>query len=99
MLSAPDADLVRRDPDLPGLSIVLDPEAMVAALHPFLPGVTIARMTYVRYKPGKCCVVAHRLDADGGVNLYAKTSPAGSRDEPQDVGERSSGWGPPGPGR
>src|SRR5438132_1020183 len=37
MLSAPDADIVRRDPGIPGLSIVLDPEAVIAAARPCLP--------------------------------------------------------------
>jgi len=53
-----DADLVRRDPALPGLAIVLDPEALAATL----PGVPLGglRIAYVRYRPGKNCLVAYR---------------------------------------
>jgi tRNA A-37 threonylcarbamoyl transferase component Bud32 len=57
---------------------VLDPEAIVAALHPFLPETNgaAARMTYARYKPRKSCVVAYRLDRAGvTVDLYAKAHP------------------------
>ena len=90
MLTAPDADIVRRDPGIPGLSIVLDPEAVIAALRPCLPRAGTARMTYVRYKPGRSCVVAYRLDGDGGLDLYAKASPPGAPAEPRMSVGRSS---------
>lgn len=82
MLSAPEADIVRRDSALPGLATVLDPEALVAALRSHLPPVTAARTTYLRYKPGRSCLVAYRLDTEGGVDLYAKTGPARAPGEP-----------------
>ena len=49
MLSPPETDLIRRDPDLPGLATVLDPEALSAAL------LIDARPEFVRYKPHILC--------------------------------------------
>ena len=67
MLSAPEADLVRRDGALPGLATVLDPEALIAALASALPtaDVRAASIRYVRYKPHTNCLVAYQLDLDG----------------------------------
>jgi aminoglycoside phosphotransferase (APT) family kinase protein len=75
MLSPLDADLVQRDPALPGLAIVLDPEAFVGALRRSLPDADLgaARITYVKYKPGTNCLVGYRLTVAGTiVEVYAK---------------------------
>ena len=63
MLSSPDADLVRRDPALPGLGTVLDPARFVAALRAARPelGIEAVRVGYVHYKPGHKCLVGYRL--------------------------------------
>src|SRR5438874_470747 len=63
MLSLPDADLVRRDPALPGLGTVLDPARFVAALRAARPelGIEAVQVSYVHYKPGRECIVGYRL--------------------------------------
>jgi energy-coupling factor transporter ATP-binding protein EcfA2/aminoglycoside phosphotransferase (APT) family kinase protein len=75
MLSPLDADLVRRDPTLPGLAVVLDPETFVGALRRLLPDADLgaACVTYVKYKPGTSCLVGYHLTVAGTVvNVYAK---------------------------
>jgi aminoglycoside phosphotransferase (APT) family kinase protein len=62
MLSRADAELARRDRDLPGFSRLLDADAMAEELFSLgfrdLVGVTA---DYVRYKPGSSCLVGYRL--------------------------------------
>ncbi len=72
MLSPADADLVKRDPALPGLVTLLDPEAFVETLRPHLAGFDLrcARLSYVRYKPGMNCLARYQLVVDG-IELYA----------------------------
>jgi aminoglycoside phosphotransferase (APT) family kinase protein len=67
MLSSLETDLIRRDPAVPGLATVLDPDAIVAALRQAAPKTDLrnARITYVRYKPQRYCRVAYRLDVAG----------------------------------
>jgi hypothetical protein len=73
MLSPGDADLARRDPDIPGLATVLDPEAMLAFLRPEVLDLVSLVPTYVRYKPGTNCLVAYRLTTMTGDEIrYAK---------------------------
>lgn len=80
MLSAEDRDLAIRDRSLPGLAILLDPEAFVNLLRPFLPIAAhgTAQIAYIRYKPGTNCLVSYWLEVAGAegaaskVELYAK---------------------------
>ena len=75
MLSSPVADLVLRDPAIPGLATLLDTEALVARLRRHLPGVDLgtARVTYVKYKPGTNCLVSYRVEMGGtAIDVYAK---------------------------
>ena len=75
MLSPPDADLARRDPALAGLSLLLDPDAFMAALSHHLPesDLRTAQITYVRYKPRTSCLVGYQFDLQGqAVNVYAR---------------------------
>src|SRR5881296_2406565 len=67
MLSTADIDLVRRDPAIPGLAVVLDPDAFIANLRRAVPGVDLrtAQITYQRYKPQAFCRVTYRLDIAG----------------------------------
>lgn len=58
MLSSADAAVVRRDPRLPGLRLLLDDDLLAGLL-----GAPVTRC-YLRYKPGTSCVAAVRL-ADG----------------------------------
>ena len=76
MLSAADHAVVARDQDIPGLAVVLDPEAVLALLTAGADGVAFimgARATYVRYKPATSCVVSYELATPTGpVLAYAK---------------------------
>jgi hypothetical protein len=75
VLSPPDADLVRRERSLPGLAVLLDPEAFVRTLRPHVPGADLrgTSITYIRYKPGTNCLLTYRLETGGGpVTAYAK---------------------------
>jgi aminoglycoside phosphotransferase (APT) family kinase protein len=75
MLWPDDARLVERDRGLPGLGVVLDPEAVVDWLRRHGPdtGVRDARPQYVRYKPGTSCLVTYAVEAtDGSAVLTVK---------------------------
>ncbi len=76
MLAPADATLVRRDPQLPGLATLLDPEQVRAQVQQYCPHLSINRLTptYVRYKPGTNCLVGYELaTADGVQQLYGIT--------------------------
>jgi len=75
MLSAPDARLVRRHRDLPGLAVLLDSEAFTEILSQEVPhlGVTSVSIEYVRLKPSASCLCAFSASSAGGpIRLYAK---------------------------
>jgi hypothetical protein len=68
MLTPPDADLCRRDTSLPGLPILLDPEAVLDLLRDRADTGETARAirpTYLRYKPGLSCLGAFAVDVGG----------------------------------
>jgi aminoglycoside phosphotransferase (APT) family kinase protein len=70
-----DRELVARDPELPGLALLLDDDAFTALLQERVPGAAIrrARGTYVRYKPGTNCLVAFEAETGTGTHrLYAR---------------------------
>src|SRR5206468_3047325 len=101
MLSATETDLIRRDPAVPGLATVLDPDAFVAALRRAAPeaDLRLARITYVRYKPQRYCRVAYRLDVAGSeLDVDVRAC------RPEDLGpwleesDGASAAGPLGPG-
>lgn len=74
MLSCGDLALARRDAQIPGLAVVLDPDEVLAlaARSGGTPAVA-ARATYVRYKPATSCVVGYELATTAGpVFVYAK---------------------------
>lgn len=76
MLSPDDAGLVRRDSALPGLAVLLDPNALAEVVQQSVPGVKLGgvQINYVRYKPGVSCLVGYTLDAAGtAIETYAKT--------------------------
>ena len=102
MLSPLDADLVRRDPALPGLAIVLDPEAFVGALRCSLPDIDLgaACISYVKYKPGTNCLVGYRLIVAGIViDVYAKAYGANASKKLQKAHEQPGQPGALGQGR
>jgi ABC-type transport system involved in Fe-S cluster assembly fused permease/ATPase subunit/aminoglycoside phosphotransferase (APT) family kinase protein len=67
-LSPAEEALVRRESDLPGLAVVLDPERMRSRLASLLPeaGVSAVRAVYLRYKPRTSCLVSYRVATPGG---------------------------------
>ena len=102
MLSPLDADLVRRDPALPGLGIVLDPEALVDVLRRSLPEADLGsvRATYVKYKPGTNCLAGYQLTVAGTVvDVYAKAYGVNASKKLQKAHEQPGQSGALGPGR
>ena len=79
MIAPEDAAIASRDPGLPGLATMLDPEALAALLPSSMRHLEAARIAYVRYKPGQNCVVGYCPQADGVVEAYAKAHKAGAR--------------------
>jgi len=78
MLTPDDASVAAREEALPGLALLLDAEAFAAALREQLPdaGIAGASEFYARYKPGRSCVVAYRVQAgDTDVDVYARAMP------------------------
>ena len=67
MLAPHDADLIRRDKELPGLGLLLDTERFVPTLEKHLRGVELrgAEMTYIKYRPGKYFRVGYTFGVDG----------------------------------
>jgi tRNA A-37 threonylcarbamoyl transferase component Bud32 len=101
MLSPPDADLARRDSAIPGLGLLLDPEAFAKALRTALPdaGVGAAKARYVRYKPGTNCLVAYRLEVAGAeTDVYAKAFRADARGKLRNAYNRLKAGSRLGPG-
>jgi aminoglycoside phosphotransferase (APT) family kinase protein len=75
MLSPADAQLVRRDTQLPGLGVLLDADAFAERLARQSPelGIESLALTYVRYKPGTNCIADYHVrTSDGETRLHAK---------------------------
>ena len=103
MLSSPDLAIASRDAALPGLSTLLDPDALLAVLrsHGGGTGPVSLRVTYLRYKPGENCLAAFAAgDADGTTRLgYAKTYRHGQNVKLERARTRPEAAGPWGTGR
>ncbi|WP_080413995.1 phosphotransferase family protein [Burkholderia ubonensis] len=72
MLSLEEVDLVRRETAIPGLVVVLDPDAFIDVLRRAAPAIDprAARITRLRYDPGRYCQVAYRIRrGDDGAEL------------------------------
>lgn len=69
MLSPPDADLVRRDRQLPGLACLLDSDSFGSALCQVGSGVEVraARLVWVSYSPGQSCIAGYQVDCGSDV--------------------------------
>lgn len=78
MIAPQDAAIASRDHGLPGLATVLDPEALAARLPSSMRRLGAAHIGYVRYKPGRSCVVGYCAQVDGVVEAYAKAHKAGA---------------------
>src|SRR5438034_10734957 len=100
MLAPAELDFARRDQTVPGLAVVFDPEAFVAALQRAAPDADLrtAQITYARYKPQNYCRVAYRLDV-AGAEVEVDVRACRPEDLPLWLGDRppSSVSGPLGP--
>ena len=67
MLLAADADLISRDPNLPGLRILLDPELFCEILQEQLPSIHLESVqpSYLRYKSGTSCLAGFLVMVNG----------------------------------
>jgi len=102
MLSSAEADLVRRDPAIPGLATVLDPEAFLVALGRAAPGRDLrqAQITYVKYRPETYCRVGYRVEVAGaGCDLDVRACRPEDLDSWLERGTGPTVPGPLGPGR
>ena len=100
MLTPYDFDIARRDTALPGLPILLDPEAFTEAIRRAAPSADAARPLYVRYKPGMNALFAFDLDVAGEtVTLHAKAHRPADQVKFDKAARRPSVPGPLGPGR
>jgi streptomycin 6-kinase len=74
MLSPADSDLVRRDPSLPGLKVVLDPEALVDRVRRASGqhDLAIGAATYIKYQRGLSCLAGYQLSiGETVIPIYA----------------------------
>jgi hypothetical protein len=81
MLSDPDRALAARDTALPGLGLVLDTEATMAALRTAWPDDRIASVetSYLRYKPGTICLAGYVARTPRGPLPFQATTFADAR--------------------
>ncbi|MGH9371397.1 MAG: hypothetical protein ACRD15_07695, partial [Vicinamibacterales bacterium] len=97
-----DADLVRRDRNLPDLPLLLDSDRLTARLERTLGRYSVdgVEVRYLRYKPGQACVASCRASVNGQqVDFVAKAYRPGAVDKFRKVLARASVPGPMGPGR
>ncbi len=101
MLSIENANLVKRDPHIPGLGLLLDPDAFVETIRPYIKekGFLKATVTYIRYKPSTNCLVAYKLNIAGKtIYIYAKAHGSNAVIKLKKASERRSVPGPFGTG-
>lgn len=103
MLPAAETSLIRRNPDIPGLRKLLDPDLMLGLLRAraTVPVAELSlRPRYIRLKPTSSCLVAYECVADGQrVPLYAKANSAGNAAKLNKAAQRPAIDSPLGPGR
>jgi thiamine kinase-like enzyme len=102
MISHAETDLARRDPAIPGLATVLDPDSFVAALRRAAPeaGLRTAQIAYLRYKPRNFCRIAYQLDVAGEkLDLDVRACRTDDLAHWLEDGEPANVSGPLGPGR
>jgi hypothetical protein len=97
-----DIELIARDPALPGLGCVLDPQRLVAVLgeQEHATPIDDIQLSYVRYKPGMDCLGRYTLSVGGCQHLaYAKTFGKDAEPKLAKAGARVGVVGPNGAGR
>ena len=105
MLERDDVDLVRADSRLPGLAIVLDPEAVheqvAVAVGACGLRLDTTRVEYVRYKPGTSVVATVRVRTDAGSSLgyvrawsHDRGAPEPAATEANRPTRRARAWAP-----
>ncbi|MEN9677853.1 MAG: hypothetical protein RIS76_3749 [Verrucomicrobiota bacterium] len=102
MRSPAELDLVRRDARIPGLGLLFDTPALLAALRTLTgsTGLQSCQFRYLRYKPGRNCLAAYTLSVDGmDWPIYAKAHAADAPGKLIKAAQRSVGSSPLGPGR
>ena len=103
MLPTADTSLIRRNPDIPGLRKLLDPDLMLGLLraNATVPVAELSvRPRYIRLKPNSSCLVAYECVADGQrVPLYAKAIGTGNAIKMEKAVQRPAIDSPLGPGR
>src|SRR5262249_49819872 len=84
-------DLARRDPELPGLQLAFDAEALAATLAKAAPRAALGavRFGHIRYRPHKYCRVECRLELSG-VEVMAEIRVC----RPEDLAARSKRGAP-----
>ena len=83
MLSKADQAVVARDPQLPGLALLLDEERTLAAARREWPADELLslRCSYLRYKPGISCLAGYAAETESGPRwFHAKVRATGNAD-------------------
>ncbi len=75
-MQASDRSIVVRDQALPGLGLLLEPAALLAALRTAWPAHDLSEpeLIYLRYKPWTNCLVAYSLFVDGDLTFVHATA-------------------------
>lgn len=88
MLHPGDHDLIDCNPEIPGLRVVLDPDAVADLVRRRMPSGAISQSadsiqaTYVRFKPGTNCLVGYRVRCgDADLHFYVKAYSRRSREK------------------
>lgn len=93
MLSAADAKVVRRDPRIPALPLLLDTDAFVETLAGLYPGAAITALEarYLRYKPGMSCLAGYRATTPAGtLEIYARAHNPAVAEKVEKAAQRDS---------
>jgi tRNA A-37 threonylcarbamoyl transferase component Bud32 len=96
MLSQPDTEVARRDPEIPGLPLLLDVESFRKRINLARPALDITDLiaNYVRYKPHTSCLVSYKAESRSGqLELYAKAIRSDSQSKLKKANHKINGNG------
>lgn len=102
MLLPADQEIIDREPALPGLAVVLDPQAMLALLQELWPDRLFGApvITYLRYKPNTSCLAGYSIMLDGETLTFsANARRADAAEKLEKAEEKRSETSRLGPGR